>query len=196
MKEIKQETNRPKGNLPYQDVNRPFRMQFVIPGPGIKIEQDKNGVLYISAEGGASVSDIVAGDNIEIERREDGAVVISAVNTITDISAGENVTVSIDPDTGSAVISTIIGGDVNEHYKGVFENTEELIAKDPEPEEGDYGLIKTVFFTHGAVEWTGSYKYCFFFDGAWKLFDQMLTFTKNLNLIYKYFSVGGGSPTI
>lgn len=196
MKEIKQETNRPKGNLPYQDVNRPFRMQFVIPGPGIKIEQDKNGVLYISAEGGASVSDIVAGDNIEIERREDGAVVISAVNTITDISAGENVTVSIDPDTGSAVISTIIGGDVNEHYKGIFDYTGDLIAKDPEPEEGDYGLVKNVVITNGEAAWTGSYKYCFFFDGSWKLVDQMLTFTKNLNLIYKYFSVGGGSPTI
>lgn len=196
MKEIKPETNRPKGNLPYQDVNRPFRMQFVIPGPGIKIEQDKNGVLYISAEGGASVSDIIAGDNIEIERREDGAVVISAVNSVANISAGENVTITVDPVTGASVINSIIGGETNEHYKGVFDTTEDLIAADPDPEIGDYGLIKSLTITNGETSWSGQYKYCFFINGAWTVVDQMLTFTKNLDLLQQYYSVGGSSPVI
>ena len=164
MKEIKQETNRPKGNLPYQDVNRPFRMQFVIPGPGITIEQDKNGVLYISAQGGSSVSDIIAGDNIEIEHREDGSVVISAVNSVTNITAGENVTITVDPETGASVINSIIGGETNEHYKGVFNTTEDLIAADPDPEIGDYGLIKSLTITNGETSWSGQYKYCFYIN--------------------------------
>lgn len=196
MKEIKQETNRPKGNLPYQDVNRPFRMQFVIPGPGITIEQDKNGVLYISAQGGASVSDIIAGDNIEIEHREDGSVVISAVNSVTNITAGENVTITVDPETGASVINSIIGGETNEHYKGVFDTTEDLIAADPEPEIGDYGLIKSLTITNGETSWSGQYKYCFYINGAWTVVDQMLTFTKNLDLLQQYYSVGGSSPVI
>ena len=196
MKEIKQETNRPKGNLPYQDVNRPFRMQFVVPGPGITIEQDKNGVLYISAQGGSSVSDIIAGDNIEIERREDGRVVISAVNSVANISAGENVTITVDPVTGASVINSIIGGETNEHYKGVFDTTEDLIAADPDPEIGDYGLIKSITITNGETSWSGQYKYCFFINGAWTVVDQMLTFTKNLDLLQQYYSVGGSSPVI
>ncbi len=196
MKEIKQETNRPKGNLPYQDVNRPFRMQFVIPGPGITIEQDKNGVLYISAQGGASVSDIIAGDNIEIEHREDGSVVISAVNSVTNITAGENVTITVDPETGASVINSIIGGETNEHYKGVFDTTEDLIAADPEPEIGDYGLIKSLTITNGETSWSGQYKYCFYINGAWTVVDQMLTFSKNLDLLQQYYSVGGSSPVI
>ena len=196
MKEIKQETNRPKGNLPYQDVNRPFRMQFVIPGPGITIEQDKNGVLYISAQGGSSVSDIIAGDNIEIEHREDGSVVISAVNSVTNITAGENVTITVDPETGASVINSIIGGETNEHYKGVFDTTEDLIAADPEPEIGDYGLIKSLTITNGETSWSGQYKYCFYINGAWTVVDQMLTFTKDLNLLQQYYSVGGSSPVI
>ena len=196
MKEIKQETDRPKGNLPYQDVNRPFRMQFVIPGPGITIEQDKNGVLYISAQGGSSVSDIIAGDNIEIEHREDGSVVISAVNSVTNITAGENVTITVDPETGASVINSIIGGETNEHYKGVFDTTEDLIAADPEPEIGDYGLIKSLTITNGETSWSGQYKYCFYINGAWTVVDQMLTFTKNLDLLQQYYSVGGSSPVI
>lgn len=196
MKEIKQETNRPKGNLPYQGVNRPFRMQFVVPGPGIKIEQDKNGVLYLSAQGGSSVSDIIAGDNIEIDHREDGSVVISAVNSVANISAGENVTITVDPETGASVINSIIGGETNEHYKGVFDTTEDLIAADPDPEIGDYGLIKSLTITNGETSWSGQYKYCFFINGAWTVVDQMLTFTKNLDLLKQYYSVGGSSPVI
>lgn len=196
MKEIKQETNRPKGNLPYQGVNRPFRMQFVVPGPGITIKQDKNGILYISAQGGSSVSDIIAGDNIEIEHREDGSVVISAVNSVANISAGENVTITVDPETGASVINSIIGGETNEHYKGVFDTTEDLIAADPEPEIGDYGLIKSLTITNGETSWSGQYKYCFFINGAWTVVDQMLTFTKNIDLLQQYYSVGGSSPVI
>lgn len=196
MKEIKQETDRPKGNLPYQDINRPFRMQFVIPGPGITIEQDKNGVLYISAQGGSSVSDIIAGDNIEIEHREDGSVVISAVNSVTNITAGENVTITVDPETGASVINSIIGGETDEHYKGVFDTTEDLIAADPEPETGDYGLIKSLTITNGETSWSGQYKYCFYINGAWTVVDQILTFTKDLNLLQQYYSVGGSSPVI
>ena len=195
-KEVKKE-NTPKNAIPYRKVNNPFRFQFVIPGKGITIEEDENGIFYISSEGGMSLKDLVAGDNIEIEHREDGAVVISAVNSVTDISAGQNVTIDIDPDTGTAVINAITGGETNEHYKGVFDTPEDLIEAVPDPEVGDYGLIKEIIISDGGkTSWTGRYKYCFFIDGSWTVVDQMLTFTKNIDLLKSFFSVGGGSPTI
>lgn len=188
--------NTPASAIPYRGVNQPFRFQFIVPGPGIQMFVDKNGILYVSAEGGESVTDIIAGDNIEIERREDGKIVISAVNTVTDIAAGQNVTITIDEETGAAVINAITGGETNEHYKGVFDTTEDLIAADPDPEIGDYGLIKSLTITNGETSWSGQYKYCFYINGAWTVVDQMLTFTKDLNLLQQYYSVGGSSPVI
>lgn len=185
----------PKGNLPYRNINQPFRFQFVIPGSGIEIEQDANGVCYISATGGAGVADLVAGDNIEITR-EDGKVIISAVDTITNVSAGQNVEVNIDPNTGTVTISSIVGDQMSEHYKGVFDTVDALLAADPQPENGDYGLVKNLVFADGEQSWNGQYKYCFYISGQWTVVDQMLTFTDDLSLLRQYYSVGGSSPTI
>ena len=194
MKPVKRETNRPPQNLPYRDINQPFRFQFVIPGNGIMIEQDANGICYISTSG-VSPDELVAGDNIEITRK-DGKVVISAVNSVTNITAGDNVNVTVDPDTGDVVISSVVGGDVNEHYQGVFNTTDELIAFDTKPENGDYGLVKNLTYSDAGETWGGSFKYCFYINGQWTVVDQMLTFTDNLELLKQYYSVGGSSPTI
>lgn len=195
MKPVKRETNRPPQNLPYRDINQPFRFQFVIPGNGIMIEQDANGICYISTSG-VSPDELVAGDNIEITRK-DGKVVISAVDSVTDIAAGQNVTIDIDPETGTAIINSIIGGADNEHYKGVFDTAQDLIAYDTDPELGDYGLVKNVTYSDGGeVTWNGQYKYCFYINGQWTVVDQMLTFTKNSDLLQQFYSVGGSSPVI
>lgn len=195
MKEIKKE-NTPPCQIPYRDVHHPYRFQFVIPGSGISVLEDANGVLYLSAKGG-SLEDLVAGDNIEINRTEDGKVIISSVDTVTDVAAGQNVTITIDPDTGAAVINAITGGATNEHYKGVFDTAQDLIDYDTDPEVGDYGLIKHVEYTDGGeTTWNGQYKYCFYINGSWTVVDQMLTFTKNLDLLQQFYSVGGSSPVI
>lgn len=185
----------PKGNIPYRNINQPFRFQFVIPGSGIEIEQDANGVYYISETGGAGVADLVAGDNIEITR-EDGKVIISAVNTITNISAGQNVNVTVDPESGNVTISSIVGEQTSEHYQGVFDTVDDLLAADPDPESGDYGLVKNLVYQDGGQHWNGQYKYCFYISGQWTVVDQMLTFTDDLSLLRQYYSVGGSSPTI
>ena len=196
-KPVLPQTNIPKQNIPYSDINQKFRFGFIVPGKGIKIEKDSNGVLYISTESGGDVADLVAGDNIDLKRTEDGKIIISAVNTVTDIAAGQNVTITIDPNTGTAVINSIVGEDESEHYKGVFETAEDLIAADPEPEEGDYGLIQKVTYSDGGeMSWNGEYKYCFFINGGWQVVDQMLTFTSDDRILKRYYSVGGGSPVI
>ena len=186
----------PACEIPYRSVNQPFRLKFVIPGPGIRIMEDANGVCYISAVGGMSLEDLVAGDNIEINRTEDGKMVISSVNTATNIAAGQNISIDIDPQTGTAIINSIIGGPTNEHYKGVFDSPEDLIAADPDPETGDYGMVKNIVITNGEASWNGQYKYCFYINGQWTVVDQMLTFTKDLDLLQQYYSVGGSSPVI
>lgn len=194
-KEVKKE-NTPPCQIPYREIHHPFRFQFVIPGTGISILEDANGVLYLSAKGG-SLDDLVAGDNIEIDRTEDGKVIISSVDTVTDVAAGQNVTITIDPDTGAAVINAITGGATNEHYKGVFDTAQDLIDYDTDPEVGDYGLIKHVEYSNGGdTTWNGQYKYCFYINGSWTVVDQMLTFTKNLDLLQQFYSVGGSSPVI
>ena len=166
MKKIEQEKNRPASNIPYQGVNKPFRTLFIVPGPGVTIEQDANGVCYISAEGGAGVADLVAGDNIKLTKTDDGKIIISAVDTATDIAAGQNITIDIDPDTGTAVINSITGGANNEHYKGVFDIAEDLIAFDTDPKIGDYGMIKQITYSDGGeTTWNGQYKYCFYING-------------------------------
>lgn len=194
---VRPETNFPKQNIPYRKINNPFRFGFIIPGNGIIIEQDSNGVLYVSSESGMDVADIVAGDNIEITRTEDGKIVVSAVNTVADIAAGQNVSIDIDPETGTAIINSVVDGDTNEHYQGVFDNTEALMAYDNEPAEGDYGLVKNVTYSDGGADtWKGQYKYCFFIGGVWTVVDQMLTFTDDVELIKQFYSVGGSSPAI
>ena len=196
-KPVRPETNFPKQNIPYRKINNPFRFGFIIPGKGIVIEQDSNGVLYVSSESGMDVADIVAGDNIELTRTEDGKIVVSAVNTVADIAAGQNVSIDIDPETGTAIINSVVDGETNEHYQGVFDNTDELIAYDNNPEEGDYGLVKNVTYSDGGKDtWNGQYKYCFYIGGVWTVVDQMLTFTGNIELIKQYYSVGGSSPVI
>ena len=190
------EKNRPACNLPYADYHNKFKMQFLVPGNGIHMEMDRNGVCYISTEGGESVTDIVAGDNIEINRTDDGKIVISSVNSATNISAGQNISIDIDPETGTAIINSVIGGPNNEHYKGVFDTSEDLIAADPEPETGDYGMVKNIVVSNGDTSWNGQYKYCFYINGQWTVVDQMLTFTKDLDLLQQYYSVGGSSPVI
>ena len=185
--------NTPPSAVPYRNVNNPFRFQFVIPGSGIVIEEDKNGICYISAD---MFGELVAGDNISIDRLEDGRVMISAVDSITDIAAGQNVTIDIDPETGTAIINAITGGD-NEHYQGIFDTAQDLIDYDPDPETGDYGMIKNVTYSDGAdTTWNGQYKYCFYINGKWTVVDQMLTFTKDLDLLQQFYSVGGSSPVI
>lgn len=197
MKEIKQEKNRPASNIPYQGVNKPFRTLFIVPGPGVTIEQDANGVCYISAEGGAGVADLKAGDNIVLTKTDDGKIIISAVDTATDIAAGQNITIDIDPETGTAVINSITGGATNEHYQGVFDTAEDLIAFDTDPEIGDYGMIKQITYSDGGeTTWNGQYKYCFFINGQWTVVDQMLTFTDDIELLQQFYSVGGSSPVI
>lgn len=197
MKKIEQEKNRPASNIPYQGVNKPFRTLFIVPGPGVSIEQDANGVCYISAEGGAGVADLVAGDNIELTKTDDGKIIISAVDTATEIAAGQNITIDIDPETGTAVINSITGGATNEHYQGVFDTAEDLIAFDTDPEIGDYGMIKQITYSDGGeTTWNGQYKYCFFINGQWTVVDQMLTFTDDVDLLQQFYSVGGSSPVI
>ena len=195
MKKIEPERNRPAANLPYQQINRAFRLQYLVPGTGIEIRQDRNGVCYISATGG-SAANLVPGDNIEITEREDGATVISAVDLVTKISGGQNVKVIVNPETGEAVISTVIDPGVNSHYKGVFDKTENLIEAVPDPEEGDFALVKEITITNGEVSWEGLNKHCFWIDGEWNVVDQMLTFTNDERLLKKFYSVGGSSPTI
>jgi hypothetical protein len=195
MKKITKEKT-PNTEIPYRRFDQPFRFVSMIPGKGIVIEQDKNGVCYISAEGGYSVSDLVAGDNINIQYTEDGKIVISSVNTAVDIAAGENITIEIDPETGKAVISSIVEPTGNEHYQGIFDTPQDLMAADPNPEVGDFGLIRQVTITNGDISFNGQYKYLFWTNGAWTLVDQMLTFTANEDLINEFYSVGGSSPTI
>ena len=196
MKEILPEIT-PKTNIPYRSVNGPFRFGFIIPGNGVKIEQDANGILYVGTDSGMDVSDLVAGDNIELTKTEDGKIVVSAVDTVTDVAAGQNVSIDIDPETGLAVINVVTGGDTSEHYKGVFETPDDLIEYDEDPSVGDYGLIKHLTYTDGGdVSWSGQYKYCFFINGMWTVVDQMLTFTTDTDLIQQFFSVGGSSPVI
>lgn len=196
LKKITKE-NTPPSAVPYRNVNNPFRFQFVIPGKGVTIEEDKNGICYISADG-IGMDDLVAGDNIGIDRTEDGNVVISSVDTATDIAAGQNITIDIDPETGTAIINSVIGGTMSEHYQGVFDTPEDLIAYDTDPETGDYGMVKEIIISDGTAdsEWTGRYKYCFYINGQWTVVDQMLTFTKNLDLLKQFYSVGGSSPVI
>lgn len=197
MKKIVPENNRPPQNLPYQNVNNPFKLEFIIPGKGINIQQDANGVLYISSDSGVDAADLVAGDNIELTKTDDGKVVISAVNSINNITAGENVTVNVDPETGDVIISSEVDGSSNEHYQGVFDTTQDLIAYDTEPEQGDYGMVKTLVYSDGGeASWNGQFKYCFYINGTWSVVDQMLTFTDDLELLQQYYSVGGGSQTI
>lgn len=196
MKKIEQEKNRPASNIPYQGVNKPFRTLFIVPGPGVTIEQDANGVCYIAAEGGAGVADLEAGDNIVLTKK-DGKIIISAVDTATDIAAGQNITIDIDPETGTAVINSITGGATNEHYQGVFDTAEDLIAFDTDPEIGDYGMIKQITYSDGGeTTWNGQYKYCFYINGQWTVVDQMLTFTDDVDLLQQFYSVGGSSPVI
>lgn len=195
MKEVTQETNRPAQNIPYRNVNGPFRFQFVIPGEGITIQQDANGIKFISAEGGLSVADIVAGDNIYIEEKN-GKLVISAVNSVTNIAAGQNVTITYDENTNNFIISAIIGSSSDEHYQGVFDTVDDLIAYDTNPDTGDYGMIKDIVVSDGETSWNGRYKYCFYINGAWTVVDQMLTFTTDTDLLQQFYSVGGSSPVI
>ena len=185
--------NTPPSAVPYRNVNNPFRFQFFIPGSGIVIEEDKNGICYISAD---MFGELVAGDNITIDRLEDGRIMISSVSTVSDIAAGQNVTIDIDPDTGTAIINAITGGD-NEHYQGIFDTAQDLIDFDTDPETGDYGMIKNVTYSDGVdTTWNGQYKYCFYINGKWTVVDQMLTFTKDLDLLQQFYSVGGSSPVI
>ena len=187
----------PASEIPMRKICGPFRFQFVVPGPGIEMFEDPNGNVQIQGAGGASILDLVAGDNIDIQRTEDGKIVISAVDTAVDIAAGQNITIDIDPETGTAIINSIIGGPVSEHYQGVFNTPEDLIAFDTDPEPGDYGMIKQLVFSDGGdITWNGQYKYCFYISGAWTVVDQMLTFTDNIDLLQQFYSVGGGSPVI
>lgn len=195
MKEVTQETNRPAQNIPYRNINGPFRFQFVIPGEGIEIKQDANGIKFISAEGGLSVADIVAGDNIYIEV-QDGKLVISAVDSVTNIAAGQNVTITYDQSTGDFIISALVGSSADEHYQGVFDTVDDLIAYDTNPDTGDYGMIKDIVVSDGETSWNGKYKYCFYINGAWTVVDQMLTFTDDTDLLQQFYSVGGSSPVI
>ena len=196
-KEIKPQINYPPQNIPYRDINKAFRFGFVIPGKGIKIEQDTNGVLFISSESGMDVSDIVAGDNIELTRTDDGKIVVSAINSITNIADGQNVSVDIDPETGTAIINTIVDGTTDEHFQGIFDTPRDLMDYDTDPEQGDYGLIKKVTYSDGGEQvWNGEYKYCFWIDGTWTVVDQMLTFSSDTELLKQFYSVGGGSPVI
>ena len=195
MEPVKKETQI-KSNIPYRRVDRPFRFCHIVPGDdSVELMQDENGVIYIMAKGG-SVANLQAGDNISIEQSEDGTTVISSVDTAERIVGGQNVEINVDPETGDAVIS-VASGASDEHYKGVFNNTLELIESDPEPETGDYGMIRELKYTDGGdTVWTGKFKYCFYIDGAWQVVDQMLTFTNDPNLIKKFYSVGGSSPVI
>ena len=188
----------PASELPYRNIDHPFRYSHVMPGAGVRMYVDKNGVLFIESEGGASVLDIVACDNININRTEDGKYVISAVDTSVEIAAGDNILITIDKETGKAVISSITGGSaVDEHYKGVFDTALDLIAYDTDPAQGDYGMIKDVTYTSGGdLSWNGRYKYCFYVNDEWTVVDQMLTFTDNEELIKWFYSVGGSSPVI
>ena len=195
-KEVRPEENRPAQNIPYQEVHEPFQLQFLVPGSGIQMYKDVNGVITIATQGGESVTDIVAGDNIELTRTEDGKIVISAVNSVANISGGDNVTVNVDPETGDVVISTEIGVPADEHYQGVFDTVQDLMEHDTEPESGDYGMVKNLTYTDGDESWNGQYKYVFWINGAWTPVDQMLTFTDNPDLLRQHYSVGGGSPTI
>ena len=167
-----------------------------MPGRGIRMYEDENGVVFISTDSGMDVADIVAGDNIRIERRN-RKLIISAENSAIAITAGQNISIDIDPETGTAIINAITGGATDEHYKGVFDTPEELIAYDENPEQGDYGLIKNLVFSDGgSTSWNGQYKYCFFISGQWTVVDQMLTFTKDSDLLQNFYSVGGSSPVI
>lgn len=187
----------PASEIPMRKICGPFRFQFVIPGPGVEMFEDPNGNVLLQAAGGASVMDLVAGDNIEIKRNEEGKIVISAVDTAVDIAAGQNITIDIDPETGTAIINSLIGGPTSEHYKGVFDTPEDLIAFDTNPEQGDYGMIKQLVFSDGGdVTWNGQYKYCFYINGVWTVVDQMLTFTDDVDLLQQFYSVGGSSPVI
>ena len=187
----------PAYELPCKSFNQPFKMKYVMPGPGIEMKEDQNGMLYISAKGGESVSDILPGDNINIERTEDGKIVISAIDTAAEIAAGDNISITIDPETGAAVINSVTGDVTDEHYQGVFDTADDLIAYDTEPRQGDYGMIKNIVFSDGGeTSWNGQYKYCFYINGAWTVVDQMLTFTEDTELIKTYYSVGGSSPVI
>ena len=192
---VRPETNYPKSNIPYRTINQPFRFGFIIPGDGISIEKDSNGVLCISSENG--IENLIAGDNIELAKTDDGKIIVSVVSTISNVAAGDNVTVNIDPETGTAVINSVIGDEVNEHYQGVFDTSDDLIEHDYDPEDGDYGLIKNVTYSDGGDDsWNGQYKYCFYINGAWTIVDQMLTFTSDTDLIQRFYSVGGSSPVI
>lgn len=196
MKEILPEIT-PKTNIPYRSVNGPFRFGFVIPGKGIKIEQDANGILFVGTESGLDVADLVAGDNIEFARTDDGKVVVSVVNTVANVAAGQNVTINIDPETGTAIINSVIDENQNEHYQGVFDTPQDLMEYDSDPEEGDYGLVKKLVYSDGGeITWNGEYKYCFWINGTWTVVDQMLTFTTDQDLLRQFYSVGGGSPVI
>ena len=195
MKKIKQEINRPAANLPYQNICRPFRLQYLVPMAGIEILQDANGVCFISAKGG-SLSNLVAGDNINIETNAEGNTVISAVGTAREIAGGENVIVSIDPETGIAVVSAYFDGVVDSHYKGIFDSTESLTESVPAPVQGDYCLIRDLVFSNGEYSWNGRYKVCFYDLGQWVVVDQMLTFTDNPELVKDAYSIGGASPVI
>lgn len=188
----------PASELPYRNIDHPFRYSHVMPGAGVRMYVDNNGVLFIESEGGASVLDLVAGDNININRTEDGKYVISAVDTSVEIAAGDNILITIDEETGKAVISSITGGSVvDEHYKGVFDTALDLIAYDTDPAQGDYGMIKDVTYTSGGdLSWNGRYKYCFYVNEEWTVVDQMLTFTDNEELVKWFYSVGGSSPVI
>ena len=188
--------NTPANELPYRKICHPFRLMFAYPGKGIKMYKDANGVVRIESEGG-SVANLEAGNNIALTEDAEGNTVISVVDSITNISGGQNVAVDIDPETGEAVVSFVSDSEFDEHFKGVFETAEDLINAVEPPEQGDFGLVKNITFSDGgSTEWTGSYKYCFFIDGVWKVVDQMLTFTDNEELLSQFFSVGGGSPTI
>lgn len=195
-KEVRPEVNRPAQNIPYQEVHEPFQLQFLVPGKGIRMYKDVNGVIRIETEQADSVENLVAGDNIELTRNENGQIVISAVNSIANITAGQNVSIDVDPDTGDVIISSVVGGPTNEHYKGVFDTTDDLIAADPEPSSGDYGMIKNLTFSDGETTWDGNYKYCFYINGQWTVVDQMLAFTTDTELLQQYYSVGGSSPVI
>lgn len=188
----------PASELPYRDINGAFRLRSLIPADdSVQMEVDENGIAFIRAAGGESMKDLVAGDNIEITRTADGKIVISAVDTATDIAAGQNITIDIDPETGTAIINSITGGATNEHYKGVFDTAEDLIAFDTDPQVGDYGMIKHITYSDGGdTTWNGQYKYCFYINGQWTVVDQMLTFTDDIDLLQQFYSVGGSSPVI
>ena len=180
--------NTPANAVPYRTIDQPFRFRTAVPGKGIRMSVDANGVLFIETEGGESLSDLEAGDNIEITRREDGKIVISA--------GGQVGSAIVDPQNGESVIY-IVNPPVDEHYKGIFETTQALIASVRNPRHGDYGMVKNLVFTDGGSNtWNGQYKYCFYIDGTWQVVDQMLTFTDDEGLVKQFYSVGGSSPVI